>query len=326
MKECLDLIAQASCTDAAVLITGETGTGKELFAKAVHENSSSSKKHFVVVDCTAIPETLVESLLFGYKKGAFTGADKDTEGLIKQANGGTLFLDEIGELPPKFQKVFLRVLQERRFRPLGSQDEEESNFRLVAATNRDLEKMAKHGEFRKDLLFRLKSIVMTIPPLRQRGDDTREIVQHYVTKFCDRNSIGVKGFSPDFFEALSSYHWPGNVRELINAMEWTISVALNANVLNPKHLPEDIRIHMARSSIKGSTLHSGEHGKTMRYTKAFPKLHDARESAVLEAEKKYLNDLIQIADGDIKEACQLSGLERTQVYTLLKKHGLSLRN
>ena len=147
MKACLDVLAQAANTEANVLITGETGTGKELFARAIHYNTRAIKGDFVVVDCAALPETLVESILFGYEKGAFTGAEKSKEGLIKQANGGTLFLDEVGELPQSMQKAFLRVLQERYFRPVGSKEEVRCNFRLVAATNRELDQMVQSGDF-----------------------------------------------------------------------------------------------------------------------------------------------------------------------------------
>ncbi len=160
----LELLAQAANSDANVLISGETGTGKELFAKAVHYNSPRAQKNFVVVDCTALPETLVESVLFGHARGAFTGADRSEEGLIKQADGGTLFLDEIGELPLLIQKRFLRVIQEHSFRPVGGRQEVRSNFRLVAATNRNLEDLVRDGRFREDLLFRLRTVVIRITP------------------------------------------------------------------------------------------------------------------------------------------------------------------
>ena len=176
-KACLDLLAQAAGSDASVIITGETGTGKELFARAIHNNSPRALREFVIVDCTVLPETLVESVLFGHKKGAFTGADQDREGLIKQANGGTLFLDEIGELPMAIQKTFLRVLHEHRFRPVGGKEEIESDFRLVAATNRDLDKMTESGEFRKDLLFRLRSLTIELPPLRECTEDIIELTR-----------------------------------------------------------------------------------------------------------------------------------------------------
>jgi two-component system NtrC family response regulator len=175
IRHCLDQVAQAAMSDVNVLITGETGTGKELFASAIHENSNRKDNNFVIVDCAALPETLVESTLFGHVKGAFTGADRDREGLIKQADKGTLFLDEIGELPISVQKAFLRVLQEKRFRPVGGKEELKSNFRLVAATNRNLEQMIMEGRFRQDLLFRIKSLTISLPPLRERVQDIKEL-------------------------------------------------------------------------------------------------------------------------------------------------------
>ena len=196
------MIAQAAGSDVNVFITGETGTGKELFARAVHENSPRARGNFVVVDCTALPETLVESLLFGHEKGTFTGAEKARDGLVRQAHCGTLFLDEVGELPLNMQKAFLRVLQERRFRPLGGSREIESDFRLVAATNRNLDQMVRAGQFREDLLFRLRSYVIELPPLRERPEDLQELARFYADRFCERYGLPSKGFSPDFIRTL----------------------------------------------------------------------------------------------------------------------------
>lgn len=177
LRACFDLVAQAAQSDINVLITGETGTGKELFARAIHDNSQRADKSFIVVDCAAMPDSLVESMLFGHEKGAFTGADRSREGLIKLAHKGTLFLDEIGELPPLIQKSFLRVLQEHRFRPIGSSGEEQSDFRLIAATNRKLDRMVANGQFRTDLLFRIQALTIELPLARKKGryqgaDDT----------------------------------------------------------------------------------------------------------------------------------------------------------
>jgi two-component system NtrC family response regulator len=181
----LDLLAQAANTDTNVLISGESGTGKELFARAIHQNSVRAGKKFVVVDCTALPENLVESVLFGHKKGAFTGADRTENGLFKYADGGTLFLDEVGELPLSIQKKFLRVLQEHRFRLVGSQQEISSDFRVVAATNRDLEQMVETGDFRQDLLYRLRAFTIELSPLRERFSDTRELTIHHISRICE---------------------------------------------------------------------------------------------------------------------------------------------
>ena len=193
---CLERVAHAAGYDASVLITGETGTGKEGFAWAIHENSRRADKNFVVVDCATLSDTLVESVLFGYQKGAFTGADRSREGLIKQADGGTLFLDEIGELPLAVQKAFLRVLQERRFRPLGGKEELRSDFRLVAATNRDLDRMVLDGQFRSDLLYRIRSFTIELPPLREHPDDIPALVTYHVSRLAERHGDKMINFSP----------------------------------------------------------------------------------------------------------------------------------
>ncbi len=325
LKKSINLMAKAARTDASVLVTGESGTGKELFARAVHENSFRSNKDFVVVDCGAISSNLIESQLFGYKKGAFTGAVRDMEGLVKQADGGTLFIDEVGELSLDFQKVFLRTLQEHRFRPLGALKEDKSDFRLIVATNRDLQQMVQESRFRGDLLFRLRSIVIEIPPLRQRQEDIKDICLHYASEFCARNNIEIKGFSDDFFEVLSNYQWPGNVRELIHALEWMITEHHNANEYTPKHLPEDIRIQLLRSSIKNDFSAVEKKQDQPVSLDLFQSLKEVREKAVSVIEKEYLQNLISAVDGNVPEACRISRLSRTHFYSLLKKHTISLK-
>jgi two-component system NtrC family response regulator len=249
MGKCLELIAQAAASDVNVLITGETGTGKEVFAQAIHNNSSRSIMPFVTVDCASLPPTLIESLLFGHEKGAFTGADRIQEGLIKQADSGTLFLDEVGDLPLSAQKAFLRVLQEHRFRPLGAKQEVNSAFRLIAATNRNLDKMIQEGKVREDLLFRLRTLAIELPPLRERSGDIKELIAYYVNKICSRQSTEVKGFSPEFIETLCVYDWPGNIRELVNALESALVAAHNETMLYPKHLPTHIRVRLIRGAV-----------------------------------------------------------------------------
>ena len=323
MRACIDLLAQAAKSDANILITGETGTGKELFAWAIHNNSHRATKNFVVVDCAALPETLVESMLFGYEKGAFTGADKTQDGLILQADGGTLFLDEVGELPVSIQSAFLRVLQEHRFRPISGKGEIESDFRLVAATNRDLDHMVKQGLFRKELLFRIQSFTIELPPLREYPEDIKEIAIYHMAKICERYGTGTKGFSPEFLEALTSYDWPGNVRELVNTLERAIAAARQDPILFPKHLPTHIRIQVARASISKGTSSKGGLRGSAATLEVLPNLRDFREAAISEAEQRYLHDLMSLTGGNIKEACQISGLSRPRLYALLKKHKLS---
>lgn len=318
-----ELLSQAAQSDVNVLITGETGTGKELFAKAIHYNSHRAAGNFVIVDCTALPETLVENVLFGHARGSFTGAYTSQEGLIKQADKGTLFLDEIGELPLAMQKSFLRVTQEHRFRPVGGNQEVSSNFRLVGATNRNLEDMVQQGQFREDLLFRLRSLVIELPPLRECLEDIKELTFHYMKALCDRFGIEPKGFSPEFWDAASNYKWPGNVRELIQSLEKALLAAKDEPILYPKHLPTHIRIQVARNGVHKKSLNRDKPGISATVPPTPPKLKELRRTAVSEAEQQYLKDLISFVDGNIDEACRISGLSRSRLYTLLKKYRLS---
>ncbi len=316
---CLDKVAHAAGYDASVLITGETGTGKELFAWAIHENSARADKNFVVVDCATLSDTLVESVLFGYRKGAFTGADRSRDGLIKQADGGTLFLDEIGELPLAVQKAFLRVLQERRFRPLGGKEELSSDFRLVAATNRDLDKMVREGQFRSDLLYRIRSFTIELPPLREYPEDIPALVTYHVGRLAERHGENIRGLSPDFLEALKAYDWPGNVRELVNALERVLAAAGNGATLFPKDLPSHIRVKMARSAIVNkSTAEKGD--PSPAGIKELPRLQDLRDDAIAQVEQQYLRDLMAISGDNMKKACTISGLSRSRLYELMKKY------
>jgi len=318
----LALLAQAAQSDVNVLITGETGTGKELFAKAIHHNSPRAGENFVIVDCTALPDTLVESILFGHTRGAFTGAYVNQEGLIKQADKGTLFLDEIGELPLALQKSFLRVIQEHKFRPVGGNQERASNFRLVAATNRDLDLMVRQGAFREDLLFRLRSLVIELPPLRERLDDVKELILHYMGSLCRRFRLEPKGFSPDFWSAVNNYPWPGNIRELIQALEKALLSAGAEPMIYPKDLPTNIRIQVARKNFSARPEAREETGSSAAVPSAKPSLKEFHRSALSAAEKEYFSDLMASTGGDIAEACRISGLSRSRLYALLKKFRL----
>ena len=241
LEHCLDHIATAAEGNSNVLILGETGTGKELFANAIHENSKRAENSFIVVDCTNIPKNLAESLLFGHERGSFTGAAESRDGLFRQADGGTIFLDEIGDLDIEVQKSLLRVLQERRFRPLSSKKEITSNFRLIAATNRNLEAMVKRGEFRKDLYHRLRTSVIQLPPLRERKEDILPIASYHVRQISVEIGCDEKEISYELHNALTLYDWPGNVRELINVLHATVQNATGESRLYPQHLPVDIR-------------------------------------------------------------------------------------
>ncbi|MCX6566981.1 MAG: sigma-54 dependent transcriptional regulator [Candidatus Aminicenantes bacterium] len=316
---CLELLAQAAGSDANVLITGDTGTGKELFAKAIHSNSARAKRNFVVVDCTALPETLVESVLFGHARGAFTGAERSEEGLIKQADGGTLFLDEIGELPFLIQKRFLRVIQEHRFRPVGGRQEIESDFRLVAATNRNLESMVRQGRFREDLFFRLRTLIIELPPLKELPEDIKELTAFYINALCKRFGIVPKEASPEFWNVVAEYQWPGNVRELSQALEKALLSAKDEPMLFPKHLPTYIRIQVARNSFPTNPAGAAAPETRPRVPNEPPQWKEIRKAAVSEAEQRYLKDLISYVGEDVNKACRISGLSRSRFYTLLRK-------
>ncbi|TVM33430.1 sigma-54-dependent transcriptional regulator [Oceanidesulfovibrio marinus] len=324
LRRCLDQLAQAAVSDSSVLISGETGTGKELFATAIHENSPRSSGAFVVVDCAAMPEALVESMLFGHEKGAYTSADSRAEGLVTQAHKGTLFLDEVGELPLAIQKSFLRVLEGHTYRPVGGAIERISDFRLVSATNRDLEAMVLNGTFRKDLLFRLRAINIELPPLRNSVDDINELTCNFIGRVCDRMGISRKGFSTDFLEALEKYEWPGNVRELINTIEYAIAAAGDAPALFPRHLPTHIRARLARHSVMEQVRpeEPAPHKQSLD-PENFPDIREFRDKAMADLEVMYLGDLMELTQGDIPRACEVSGLSRARLYALLKKYGLS---
>jgi two-component system, NtrC family, response regulator len=319
MLSCLERVAQAAGSDASVLVTGETGTGKEGFAWAIHENSPRADRNFVVVDCATLSDTLVESVLFGYQKGAFTGADRSREGLIKQADGGTLFLDEIGELPLAVQRAFLRVLQERRFRPLGGKEELSSNFRLVAATNRDLDRMVREGQFRNDLLYRIRSLTIELPPLREHPEDIPALVAYHVDRLAERHGNKRIDFSPEFLDSLKAYHWPGNVRELVNTLERILAESGDDSVVFPKDLPSHIRVQITRSAVSGKAIvHAA--APLPRVVTTLSKLQDLRDEAIVRVEKQYLRDLMAVAGDNIKQACAISGLSRSRLYELIKKH------
>jgi two-component system NtrC family response regulator len=325
IKACYDLVAQAAHSDANVLIAGETGTGKELFALAIHNNSARAGRSFVIVDCASLPQTLVESILFGHEKGAFTGADKAREGLIRQAHGGTLFLDEIGELPASLQKNFLRVLQEHRFRPVGSGREMESDFRLICATNKDLNRLAREGQFREDLLFRIRNLSIDLPPLKGRAEDIKDLLVHYVAKLCGRYRTGVKGFSPEFLDAFLAYEWPGNVRELIGTLEKAVSAAFHEPTLYPKHLPTDIRVTLKKSQLTRESVQTVRDQDELDIAQPLPTLKDYREEGINRSEKQYLETLLRVTGGNIAETCYKSGLSRPRLYALLKKYNITTR-
>jgi Nif-specific regulatory protein len=253
MRQVYEQVVQVARTNTTVMLRGESGTGKELIAHAIHYNSSRAKKPFIKVSCAALPQDLIESELFGYEKGAFTGAQTAKKGRFELAEGGTLLLDEVGELNVATQIKLLRVLQEREFERLGSTETIRANIRLVAATNKDLEKALAAGEFREDLYYRLNVFAIFVPPLRERKADITLLADHFVEKFAHEHGKKVKRISTTAIDMLASYHWPGNVRELANAVERAV-VVCEGQVLHAHHLPPTLQTAEASGTVQTASL------------------------------------------------------------------------
>lgn len=315
MTRAKQLMAKAAESEASVLILGETGAGKELTAQAIHSNSPRKNNPFVVVDCSNLTESLLESVLYGHVKGAFTGAHSDHQGLVAEADNGTLFLDEIGELPPSLQKSFLRVLQEHRFRPVGSTKERSSNFRLVAATNRDLDAMTQAGTFRTDLLYRLRTLEIRLPSLGERGNDVIQLAQAFTDKSCDRYGLPEKRLSSQLTKMILSYSWPGNVRELSNVMEAAVIAAGSDPVMYPKHLPGHIRVsYLDREKPKRQPRQAPTTAPDapIQSYKAYKAMRD----------QAYFQQLMDICNYDIPKASRLSGMSIPSIYRHLGLAGI----
>lgn len=328
LNQCLEQLARSAENESNVLLNGETGTGKEVFARTLHANSLRSGNRLVTVDCASLPESLVADTLFGHKKGSFTGADETTIGLIKLADRGSLFLDEIGELDLSMQKTLLRVLQEKRFMPVGSSKEVYSDFRLIAATNRDLKHLVEEGRFREDLYFRIHSQIIELPPLRLRLEDIEVLMMHFMRKVSEKHGKDLKGFSPDFLETLLSYSWPGNIREFMHAIEESFNASGSEPILFAKHLSGDIRIHTISQALKKSEQgpdidEVAERLPPITHLDPLPPLRTVRETALADAEKNYLLQLMDHTKGKIKDACVVAEIGRTHLYNLLKKYDVS---
>jgi len=325
MQKVIKSLSEGALGQHSILITGETGTGKELFARAVHSNSSRCDKSFITVDCAVLTENLAESTLFGHVKGAFTGAVNTNEGLIALADQGTLFLDEIGELPLSVQKRLLRVIEDKSFRPVGAQKPRTSHFRLVAATNKDLDSMVESGDFRQDLLYRIRSQEIHLPPLRDHKEDIPEMVSHYVGRICERMQVQAKRFHQDFLDHLCQYDWPGNVRELVNTLDQVISRAMNEPALHRKHIPVNIRVALLKNDLKQT-----DGGKSLLNQSASPlcfhPLPDWKTFKQLihnEAQELYFRELHEHFQGDVGAVSECSGLTRSRIYSILGKYGIS---
>lgn len=295
MLRLLEQAGMVAQSDVSVLINGQSGTGKEIVAQAIHNASPRHDKPFVAINCGALPEQLLESELFGHARGAFTGAVSNREGLFQAAEGGTLFLDEIGDMPVALQVKLLRVLQERKVRPLGSNRDIEINVRIISATHRDLPKAMVRGEFREDLFYRLNVVNLKIPPLSERTEDIPLLANHLLRQSADRHKPFVRAFSSDAMKRLMAAKWPGNVRQLVNVIEQC--VALTSSPVIGDALVEQ--------ALEGENT-------------ALPTFVEARN----QFELNYLRKLLQITRGNVTHAARMAGRNRTEFYKLLSRHEL----
>jgi len=322
MKRVKDLIEQAGPSEATVLITGESGTGKELVAAALHAVSQRSKGPLIKVNCAALPADLLESELFGYVKGAFTGAVKDKPGRFQLASGGTLFLDEMGELPMNLQAKLLRALQERTVEPLGGVGPVPVDVRILAATNRDLQAEVAAGRFREDLYFRLNVLEISIPPLRERMDDLPLLTTRLLKRLGEKNNKSIRELSPAFIEALSRYDWPGNVRELENALERAL-VLSRTDSLAPQDLPPQV---LAPRPAPGAALfHGAVPGQG--FAAAGPGGFDIPKAppSLDEAEKQAIMETLAMHGGHRQKTADALNISRRTLQYKLKKYGLTQR-
>ena len=327
LMQCLEVTAKAARSNAEVLLLGETGTGKEVFARALHANSPRRENELVIVDCASLTETIAGSELFGYRRGAFTGANSDKPGLILRANKGTLFLDEVSELPLSLQKTFLRVLESQSYRPLGQTHESSSNFRLICASNRDLHAMSRKGLFREDLLFRIQTVAINIPPLRKRMEDIEDLVSYHLKEISRKAGLPGMSASPELLELFSEYHWPGNVRELVNTLKALVASAPMERVLYPSHLPRDLHVMFLKSYKSASAQDSQGVTETVAksYVSAELFAKDWKTYSTLTREtyeKRYLQNLMKVCSNDINKAISHSGLSKARLYSLLKKYNI----
>jgi two-component system response regulator PilR (NtrC family) len=305
IQDILEMVRTVAPTPSTVLITGESGTGKELVARFMHEASNRREKSFVSINCGAFPETLLESELFGYFKGAFTGADMNKKGIMESASEGTLFLDEIGETSLSMQVKLLRTLQERKVRPLGGTVDVPVDVRLIASTNRNLKAMVEEGKFREDFYYRVSVILIHVPPLRERREDIEPLARHFLRKFLLQMGKSPRDFHPEALRLLLSYYWPGNVRELENAIERAVAVSVEQDgQVRVEHLPESVRgvgperaVHVPREGMDF-------------------------QAHVEEVEKQYLQEALSVAEGVRTRAAELLGLSYRSFRHLAKKYNI----
>jgi len=306
MVEILKTVADVADTDATVLIEGESGTGKELMARAIHFNSSRSKKPFVTINCAAIPETLLESELFGYEKGAFTGATQKKPGKFEIANGGTIFLDEIGEMSALLQVKILRFLQSHEFEPLGSNKVKRADIRIIAATNKDLLSTVKEGEFREDLYYRVNVINLKLPPLRERRLDIAPLAESFARNFSENLGKNIEGIDKEVLNLLTHHRFPGNVRELENIIERAVILAKNTLI--------------TKDDLPKSVLNGSGDESELEVPKNYHELKILRKKVMEEVEKKFIENILEKNDNNISRAAKEANMHRVELQRLLKKY------
>ncbi len=314
MRSVLDIVTRIAKLDSTVYIHGESGTGKELIAKAIHLASDRKEQAFVALNCAALPETLLESELFGHEKGAFTGAVKSTRGLFTQAHGGTLFLDEIGDMPLSTQSKLLRVLQERQFYSVGSEAPIEVDVRVIIATNKDLAEQVKKGLFRDDLFYRIHVIPIYLPPLRERKEDIVALVEHFLKKCSQQMKKEVKGVTPEALRKMMLHEWPGNVRELENTIEYAVAMT------QKDVITDDYVLQTQPALSDGGKMIAQD--KTGDSDERLKPLKDARDAF----ERDYLVQVLSMTEGNVSQAAKLAGKYRADLYDLLKKHDLKVED
>ena len=305
MQEIQELVDAMSPSEANVLITGESGVGKEVIANVIHTRSRRAEKPMIKLNCAAFPQAMIESELFGYVKGAFTGAMNDFPGMIAAASGSTLFLDEISEMPPDLQTRFLRVLQEREYRPLGSTKTLKADFRVVAATNRPISTALSENRLRADLYYRLNTFQIEIPPLRERKEDIPPLVATFLKRFAQELGKGEPEIVPEAFQKLLDYSWPGNVRELQNAMEYAVVLA-RQNKISVKELPAEVQLPVALQQSE-RVNHQGT---------GVQNLDDMERNAIIQA--------LAQCHGNKKKAAQVLGIQRPTLYNKMKRYAIEL--
>jgi two-component system, NtrC family, response regulator AtoC len=312
LKASLDLVEKVSPSDANVLLCGESGTGKELVAKAIHAKSRRAGRAFVPVDCASLPENLLESELFGYEKGAFTGALKTKLGLMELARGGTLFLDEVGEIPMSLQAKLLRALQEKEHRRVGGVDNIQFDVRVLSATSRDLDIEIKREKFRQDLFFRLNVIPIRLPPLREREGDVKLLANYFLAKHCEKDTGMRKSFDDDVLHVLDAHSWPGNVRELENVVR-RICVLADGNTITMRDLPTELR----SDAVCTPALETGVSAESPE-----PSFIIAKRRHMNQFEGAYLRRALDRSGGNVSRAAERAEVDRKTFYRLLRKHHL----